>query len=211
MKKFTGFTLAEVLITLTIIGVISVLTVPSLIGNINNQTSAAKLRKAYASINQAIGMQMAEDGGNAADTLPISKNGTTMETGIMSILARFISGTPLSSTAFKGADGIIYATASQPSTAGTTYGAISPNPVGYMFIITRSQDDKNLSTSTGNLITLNADKDLEPGKAFEVPLFQDGIAFPLTGTAYSNWGTGETGALAASYRVINNKLGQKNN
>ena len=33
MKKYTGFALAEVLITLGIIGVVSELTIPALIGN----------------------------------------------------------------------------------------------------------------------------------------------------------------------------------
>ncbi len=45
-KKYScGFTLAEVLITLVIIGVIAALTLPSLINKTNNQETVSKLKK----------------------------------------------------------------------------------------------------------------------------------------------------------------------
>lgn len=56
MKK--AFTLAEVLITLGIIGVVAALTIPSLVQNHKNQVVENKLKKFYSEINQAI--QMAE-------------------------------------------------------------------------------------------------------------------------------------------------------
>lgn len=53
MKKFFGFTLAEILITLGIIGVVAAITIPIL----NSQTTHKKLqtqfKKAYAELNQA--------------------------------------------------------------------------------------------------------------------------------------------------------------
>lgn len=54
LKKNFAFTLAEVLITLGIIGVISALTLPSLILNYKNKVVEAKLKKIYSIINQAI-------------------------------------------------------------------------------------------------------------------------------------------------------------
>ena len=51
MKK--AFTLAEVLITLGIIGVVSVLTIPNIISNYQNKVLATQLKKAYAEIAQA--------------------------------------------------------------------------------------------------------------------------------------------------------------
>lgn len=51
MKK--AFTLAEVLITLTIIGVVSVLTIPNIISNYQNKVLSTQLKKAYAEIAQA--------------------------------------------------------------------------------------------------------------------------------------------------------------
>ncbi len=52
-KELKGFTLAELLITITIIGVIAAITVPSLIYRTNNQEYVAKLKKAHSLLNQA--------------------------------------------------------------------------------------------------------------------------------------------------------------
>ena len=53
MKK-SGFTLAEVLITLVIIGVIAAMTIPTLLSNTNKQETKTALKKAMSIINQAI-------------------------------------------------------------------------------------------------------------------------------------------------------------
>lgn len=52
MKK--AFTLAEVLITLSIIGVISVLIIPSLVKNYKNKLYAASIEKTYSQITHAV-------------------------------------------------------------------------------------------------------------------------------------------------------------
>lgn len=52
MKK--AFTLAEVLITLGIIGVVAAMTLPALIQNNNNKVVETRLKKFYSVINQAI-------------------------------------------------------------------------------------------------------------------------------------------------------------
>ena len=52
MKKL-GFTLAEVLITLVIIGVIAAMTVPTLMNNTQGQEHKTAFKKAISSINQA--------------------------------------------------------------------------------------------------------------------------------------------------------------
>ena len=59
IKKRMAFTLAEVLITLGIIGVIAALTIPGLITNIQKTQTAAQLKKAYADIS--VGVRMAEE------------------------------------------------------------------------------------------------------------------------------------------------------
>jgi len=43
----TGFTLAEVLITLVLIGVVTALTIPNIIHNYEKQATIEKLKKAY--------------------------------------------------------------------------------------------------------------------------------------------------------------------
>ena len=57
-----GFTLAEVLITLAIIGVVAALTIPSVISNSQQQEFKTGLRKAVSVLNSAITMNMAIDG-----------------------------------------------------------------------------------------------------------------------------------------------------
>lgn len=53
MKKTLAFTLAEVLITLVIIGVVAAITVPTLIANSNDQAIRSALRKNYSVLQQA--------------------------------------------------------------------------------------------------------------------------------------------------------------
>ncbi|MDR1167706.1 MAG: type II secretion system GspH family protein [Heliobacteriaceae bacterium] len=60
MKK--GFTLAEVLITLGIIGVVAAITMPALIANYQKQQTIVSLKKAYTVLNQAFTMAQIENG-----------------------------------------------------------------------------------------------------------------------------------------------------
>ena len=63
MKRFKkGFTLAEVLITLAIIGVVAAISIPSVISNSQQQEFKTGLRKAVSVLNSAITMNMALDG-----------------------------------------------------------------------------------------------------------------------------------------------------
>jgi prepilin-type N-terminal cleavage/methylation domain-containing protein len=60
MKK--AFTLAEVLITLGIIGVVAAITLPTLIENYKEQVYVNQLKKTISTIEQGINLMMAEDG-----------------------------------------------------------------------------------------------------------------------------------------------------
>ena len=60
MKK--GFTLAEVLITLGIIGVVAALTMPSLIQNYKRKEATARLKKFYSTMSQAVMLAEIEQG-----------------------------------------------------------------------------------------------------------------------------------------------------
>ncbi len=60
MRK--AFTLAEVLITLMIVGVVSSMTLPSVIGKYNKIQTVTKLKKSYTVLSQAIKLSEVENG-----------------------------------------------------------------------------------------------------------------------------------------------------
>lgn len=60
MKKF-GFTLAEVLITLAIIGIVAALTIPSLMANIQGRSNQSKFKKGISTLQQAGRMSLAKN------------------------------------------------------------------------------------------------------------------------------------------------------
>lgn len=61
-KIFKGFTLAEVLITLGIIGVVAAITIPTLISNNQKQALATSIQKFYSTMTQAVKLSEAENG-----------------------------------------------------------------------------------------------------------------------------------------------------
>ena len=58
--KYFGFTLAEVLITLGIIGVVAAMTIPNLMANINGHKFRSQFKKTISTINQANKMSQAQ-------------------------------------------------------------------------------------------------------------------------------------------------------
>ena len=66
-NKKSGFTLAEVLVTLMIIGVIAAMTIPSLMQSTAQQEYKAAYKKAVSMINQAVTLNYALDGRDATD------------------------------------------------------------------------------------------------------------------------------------------------
>jgi prepilin-type N-terminal cleavage/methylation domain-containing protein len=80
IKKFIkGFTLAEVLITLGIIGIVASMTIPTLMNNAQENQYHAAMKKAYTIISQATMSIVNENGGSlwdnsSADSTVLSKN-----------------------------------------------------------------------------------------------------------------------------------------
>ncbi len=96
MKK-NGFTLAEVLITLAIIGVVAAVAVPSVISNSQQQEFKTGLKKAVSVLNSAITMNMALDGETPYDNANLfgflMKHMAVVETGT-NILNKYNFRTP---------------------------------------------------------------------------------------------------------------------
>lgn len=62
IKEKLAFTLAEVLITLGVIGVVAAITIPGLITSYNKKITETRLAKFYSVFNQAIRLSVAENG-----------------------------------------------------------------------------------------------------------------------------------------------------
>ena len=69
MTKRFGFTLAEVLITLGIIGVVAAMTMPTLINQTNGAQYKAAYKKALSALSQAVTLNVALDDTSFADTV----------------------------------------------------------------------------------------------------------------------------------------------
>ena len=72
MRKILAFTLAEVLITLTRIGVIAALTIPNLMHKWKDHEEIARVKEAYSIFNNALKMAIAENGPTESWTNSIS-------------------------------------------------------------------------------------------------------------------------------------------
>jgi prepilin-type N-terminal cleavage/methylation domain-containing protein len=71
--NLTAFTLAEVLITLVVIGVIAAITVPTLIQNYKKQEASARIKKFYSTMQQVVTKAKA-DGNDWEDGVEIAGN-----------------------------------------------------------------------------------------------------------------------------------------
>ena len=101
MKKF-GFTLAEVLIVLVILGVISALTVPNLMGTADEKARITAFKKGYAEINNALQLASAENGAT-----PRAYTGKVSDL-IADVFVPTMKLTKIWTSGFQTADGITY-------------------------------------------------------------------------------------------------------
>lgn len=62
IKKIFGFTLAEVLITLAVIGVVAALTIPIIVSYYQQQETISGLQKFYTTLNKVIKASEADNG-----------------------------------------------------------------------------------------------------------------------------------------------------
>jgi prepilin-type N-terminal cleavage/methylation domain-containing protein len=100
-----GFTLAEVLITLLIIGVISSIVIPALIGDTQQAELKVGLKKAVATLNQALAMSIAQD---QTDTSTLSSSDA--DGSLMNLFANKLNviSTDYTNNIITTADGTVY-------------------------------------------------------------------------------------------------------
>ena len=89
MSKNLGFTMAEILLSLTIIGVVAAITLPSLMANINERTWNTQRKAVYARLSQAIAMMPQLNGYGTFST--DSTTGSTTDTAAEAFLTEGLS------------------------------------------------------------------------------------------------------------------------
>ncbi|MBS5803111.1 MAG: type II secretion system protein [Brachyspira sp.] len=128
MKKYTGFTLAEVLITLGIIGVVSALTIPALIGKYKEKQRVTQVKKVYSVLSQAFNMAKNEYGSPENWAISTTVTGETDEedyskssTLVRDIFAKYIKNTSNKKHTFRkyvSLDGRNFSTSGNSSIGG---------------------------------------------------------------------------------------------
>ena len=97
--KLRGFTLAEVLITLGIIGVVAAMTIPTLIANTRSQQYRSRLKKTISTLSQAARMSQAQYGYDYAGiTQRCGTNGGTEHPETTQSICAILNGTLTGST-----------------------------------------------------------------------------------------------------------------
>ncbi len=95
MKKFSAFTMAEILLSLTIIGVVAAITLPSLTGNINERVWNTQRKALYARFSQALAIMPQLNGygqyeGTNTDGVVIATTDTAAETFVTEGLSKVL-------------------------------------------------------------------------------------------------------------------------
>ena len=136
MTKRFGFTLAEVLITLGIIGVVAAMTIPTLISNTNGAQFKTAYKKALSTLNQAVVMNVALDDTDFSTLVKASGTSDSNSNTMVEILtARMQSATDVttsyyaktgafSAISYQGADHTCVANDTFTGCSGQTAGTV---------------------------------------------------------------------------------------
>lgn len=122
MKK-SGFTLAEVLITLTIIGIVAAMTMPALLSNVQKGQIGPALAKAINTLENANRMAMQQtDARNIVDAEKTLNGNTAPAQGYTTLLDNYVAGSIDASNAaiFTSKDGIQFSVAGKTAANLTT-------------------------------------------------------------------------------------------
>ncbi len=125
MTKRFGFTLAEVLITLGIIGVVAAMTMPTLMNQTNGAQYKAAYKKALSALSQAVTLNVALDEWNFADAASGSIDGSygigsMLKSRMNVVRSACASGCTDAIANVKDAKGNAYAVSGDPAGVGTS-------------------------------------------------------------------------------------------
>ena len=93
LSRKPAFTLAEVLITLGIIGIVAAMTLPAVVSNYKKQEVVTRLKKFYVTLNQALLMSVSENGSMESWDFPEAQNnGKQMDEFVNKYLFPYFKG-----------------------------------------------------------------------------------------------------------------------
>jgi len=147
MKK--GFTLAEVLITLVVIGIVVALTIPALLQNTRQAELKTALKKSIAVLNQAIVMSIAQDSIDASSCTNCSSNAQKLAEffiGKLNVLSQNVTSP---NAYFYTADGMRFDIIQSNGTCGTN-STTDPAPANCVVLVDVNGDKLPNDYSTGN-------------------------------------------------------------
>ena len=141
-----GFTLAEVLITLGIIGVVAAMTLPSVIANHKKQVVLTRMRKFYSTINQALKLSEVDNGDPSYWVAPSQLDADSLYVFWNTYMIKYFT----SKDVVKVADGISVKLADGSSFGVYCPGSYTTNGINCIHIVYCVDDkscQKHLSTS----------------------------------------------------------------
>ena len=170
MTKRFGFTLAEVLITLGIIGVVAAMTIPTLIANTNGAKFRSQFKKSISTLNQAGLMAQAQYDFDYAGTSTACalETGATEHPDTVMTFCAILNGTLTGQTYIGGPDGLkrnnngnevqySWVTTSQGEAGGLANGLALANTINYTLadgsIVGFNKDAKGCELPIGTQLT----------------------------------------------------------
>lgn len=106
MKKKSGFTLAEVLTTLMVIGVVAAMTIPTLMNSTDDQQNKVAYKKAMSVLSQGIQMLTAQEN-ECYEELSAATSGNDKAKGLAACMSSIMSGS-LNGDEITTLDGMVY-------------------------------------------------------------------------------------------------------
>lgn len=145
MNKKSGFTLAEVLVTLMIIGVIAAMTIPSLMQSTAQQEFRAAYKKAVSMLNQAVTLNYALDGRDASDYTG---------SGFFNLMTQRLNVLSTSGTTLYTADGMFFSP-SGGAACNANNGSDASNKCADVTVDVNGQKGPNkITTATNNVFDI---------------------------------------------------------